>query len=160
MDECWRIWNSWIEIRELSYAEFELQRVITEKTLLKTLENRFDLWRFQILVSPLYFLLFLIGCTDGYDLCPVLAKNQLCNARVSTWVKVNCKKSCNNCPTPPKPQKPKCKYHRNATPSNCSSWKNSGFCNSSNSYYKWMKDHCSICNLCVSRWRKQEGWKK
>jgi len=81
------------------------------------------------------------SCSDSYSLCPTLAKVGLCNVKVD-WVKTNCKKSCERCPTTSR--LPRCQSHRNS--GYCASWAKNGYC--SGRYSSFMSKTCSQCKKC------------
>lgn len=72
------------------------------------------------------------SCDDIQDFCPFV--KTYCTS--NTWVKVNCRKSCNLCPKP-LPPKPRC---QDKNPS-CPEWSKAGYCVDSD-YENYMKKTC------------------
>ncbi|XP_066915045.1 hatching enzyme 1.2-like isoform X2 [Clytia hemisphaerica] len=85
-------------------------------------------------------------CKDKHELCPTLAKERLCTVTVSDWVKDNCQKSCDTCPTPA-PQKPSCVPNERAK--HCGQWKRQGYCDPTSKYSSWMGKNCKACGKCI-----------
>jgi len=88
-------------------------------------------------------------CKDKYELCPILAKERLCDVSVSFWVKENCQKSCKSCPVPKpeKPELPKCQSYSNRE-KNCATWSRT-FCKVK-LYQKFMGKTCFQCGKCIN----------
>ncbi|QSB06489.1 hypothetical protein JQS30_06190 [Natronoglycomyces albus] len=81
------------------------------------------------------------ACVDRLSTCPAMAN--LCGiAMYSSFMALNCPKTCNTCPPPSAP--PACQDHEN-----CAQWVANGFC--SNPFYtvEQKRQYCpNACNLC------------
>ena len=87
-------------------------------------------------LSTIYCFFFVTDCKDQYGFCVDL-KSKWCS---NSFVKVNCKKSCNLCPTTT--------CEDLATKRNCNYWRGLRYCTTGN-WIQYMRTNCKkTCGHC------------